>query len=358
MTERWSEKKAWDWYKARPWITGCNFIPSNTINRVELWQEYEHETVMRQVRKEVQLAASIGFNSFRMSLPFFVWKHQREGFLKRLDAFLDMLEEFGITLMPVLFSDCCVPREMYAEPRLGKQKEPVPGYFGGDSVTPFDGTPKVGYIIADDEENHPALEAFVRDLAARYGKDKRIIMWNVWNEAGNCNRGTMSYPFMKKVFGWLREAEVIQPITADVCGLGGEFPYGYLNKPDYLSLMEEKCIELSDIVTFHFYGDYTHTVRYMNFLKRFDRPLLNTEWLHRPFRSVIQTHMPLFREENVGSYIFGFVNGKSQFHIVWEQIKNLPSIDTRLWMHDIYHSDFKPYNPKEIEVIKSLCLPK
>lgn len=355
---RWSEEKAWDWYNSRPWITGCNFIPSNTRGRIELWQEYRHEEIMEQVTKEVALARSIGFNSFRMGLPFIVWKHQREGFFKRVDDFLDLLESYGITLMPVLFSDCTVPKEVYREPEFGRQPDPVPGYFGGSPVTPFDGTTKVGYFFGDEKENWPDIERFVRELAERYGNDSRIIMWNIWNEAGNMNRGMMSFPLMNSIFSWLRDMKVSQPLTADVCGLGGEFPYGYLNRPDVLSPMEEKCIELSDIITWHFYGDYSHTVRYLKFLKLFRRPLINTEWLHRPFRSLIQTHMPLFKEENVGSYMFGFVNGKAQFHIVWEHIKNLPDIDLRLWMHDIYHSDFTPYDEKEIEVIKGLCLSK
>ena len=34
-------------------------------------------------------------------------------------------------------------------------------------------------------------------------------------------------------------------------------------------------------------------------------------------------------------------------------IKNLPDIDTSLWMHDIFHDDFTPYDPEEIEVIRA-----
>lgn len=44
--------------------------------------------------------------------------------------------------------------------------------------------------------------------------------------------------------------------------------------------------------------------------------------------------------------------GKSQFNNVWEFIKNLPDIDTSLWMHDIFHEDFRPYDREEIEVIR------
>lgn len=32
-------------------------------------------------------------------------------------------------------------------------------------------------------------------------------------------------------------------------------------------------------------------------------------------------------------------------------LKKLPDIDTRLWMNDIFHDDFTPYDEEEIEVI-------
>ncbi|MFR2480262.1 MAG: hypothetical protein ACLS9S_32655, partial [Eisenbergiella sp.] len=122
--------------------------------------------------------------------------------------------------------------------------------------------------------------------------------------------------------------------------------------------IEEHSIALSDIITFHYYGDYTHSRQYIAFLRQFGRPLINTEWLHRPFRSLIQTHLPLWKKEGVGSYFFGFVNGKSQFNFVWEFIKNLPDIDTSLWMHDIFHEDFRPYDIEEIEVIQKCNIDK
>lgn len=124
-----------------------------------------------------------------------------------------------------------------------------------------------------------------------------------------------------------------------------------MKKPGIYADIEKHSIELSDIITFHYYGDYSHSRQYIEFLSQFNRPLINTEWLHRPFRSLIQTHLPLWKKEEVGSYFFGFVNGKSQFDCVWEFIKKLPDIDTSLWMHDIFHEDFTPYDREEIEVI-------
>ena len=352
MSEKWSREKAWQWYNSKPLVIGFNFIPSNTMGGVELWQEMNHEDIMKTVRHELEMAADLGLNSIRMGVPFIVWKQEHDGFMKRLDSFTEYAYKLGMTFMPVFFGDCCVPREFYHEPKLGKQPEPVKGFFGGNPVSPFDGTYKVGYIRWDDKENLPDMEAFTKDIVKAYAKDERVYLWNIWNEAGNCNRKTMSMPLLEKVAGWVREMDPIQPLSADVCGLNGRFPYEYLNNPRSLAPMEAKCVEISDIVTYHFYGDYTHTRLYTDTLRQFGYPMLMTEWMHRPFRSIIPTHLPLFVEENVGSYFFGFVNGKCQFNEPWDNIRDLPDIDLRYWMHDIFYQDGTPYDPKEIEVLR------
>lgn len=89
----------------------------------------------------------------------------------------------------------------------------------------------------------------------------------------------------------------MQPLTADVWGAGADNPYGWLKKPGIYAEIEEHSIALSDIITFHYYGDYTHSRQYVDFLRRFNRPLINTEWLHRPFRSLIQTHLPMWKKK-------------------------------------------------------------
>ena len=36
---RWTKERAQEWFDQQPWIVGCNFIPSNAINQLEMWQE-------------------------------------------------------------------------------------------------------------------------------------------------------------------------------------------------------------------------------------------------------------------------------------------------------------------------------
>ena len=58
------------------------------------------------------------------------------------------------------------------------------------------------------------------------------------------------------------------------------------------------------------------------------------------------------KEKKIGSYFFGLVNGKTQFHIAWDFIKEYPSVDTSVWMHDLYHADFTPYDQEELDILK------
>jgi hypothetical protein len=262
-------------------------------------------------------------------------------------------------MMPVLFDDCTVPKSQYSEPVLGPQPEPVPGYFGGTAQNSFDVETQtggnIGFHALDDPNMEPIARNYIKELAQKYGRDKRIIIWNVWNEIGNSSRGTMSLPLMHKVFEWLRDEDVMQPLTAEMWGaeLGGENYYTWLNNPQIYGGIDKESIELSDIVTFHFYGDYIHSKQLIKYLRQFNRPLINTEWMHRPLGSLIETHLPLWKKEKIGSYFFGFVNGKPQMNVVWDFIKDMESIDQSLWMHDIFHSNFTPYDRDEIEVLKN-----
>ncbi len=360
MTAQWSKEKANAWYDARPWITGFNFYPSTTINETEMWQEYDHERVFTDMGKELSLAQSLGLNSLRTLFPFELWRVKPEVFFRHVDEFLALCDAFGITAMPILFDDCCTPRSQYQPMQFGPQPDPEPGYFGGSHVTCFENTDEMGYNVTDDPGMEEVVRDYIHQLAEHYWDDRRIIMWNIWNEPGNSGRGSKSLPMMRKVFQFLREEDVSQPLTADVFAAmpGFPFPDEYMKDPRIESEIELAALELSDVITFHYYGDYVHTRNYIRNLQKLGRPIICDEWLHRPMRSFIQTHLPLFKRERVGSYFFGFVNGKKQFNEPWEYLKVRQDMDFKLWMHDIFHKDFRPYDEEEIAVLKACNLDK
>jgi hypothetical protein len=38
QSSRWSEAAANAWYSKQPWLVGSNYIPSNAVNQLEMWQ--------------------------------------------------------------------------------------------------------------------------------------------------------------------------------------------------------------------------------------------------------------------------------------------------------------------------------
>lgn len=110
--------------------------------------------------------------------------------------------------------------------------------------------------------------------------------------------------------------------------------------------------ENSDIITYHCYGDKNMMTSEIEKYKKFNRPILCTEWLNRPRKSLIADIMPMLKEQRVGSFMWGFVNGKTQTHLPWgHRPENLPYSGP--WQHDLYYSNFEPYDAKELVEIKN-----
>lgn len=349
--QKWSCEKANKWYKEKGRVTGFNFIPSDCISGIEIWQEYEFDRKLETIDRELGLAASIGMKSIRMVMPYQVWLLQHDGFMDRMERFLQIAASHHITLMPVLFDDCCIPKSMWSpEVRFGKQPMPTPGFHGGFPTTPFDGKEEAGYILGDEKENWPDIERYVKDLVGTFRNDERILMWDIWNEPGNSRRGSKSLELMQKAFEWAREMDPMQPLTAGAWS----FPDGYLNFGDIgqIQEIEIKALELSDVISFHYYGSFDNTQRVVELLKKYERPLFITEWLHRIFHNYVQELLPYYIAENISCYNWGLVVGKTQTNEPWEQIKHIEGLDCSCWQHDLFYTDWTPYDEQEIEVFK------
>ena len=146
-----------------------------------------------------------------------------------------------------------------------------------------------------------------------------------------------------------------QPLAADV------WSGDYGCDPDGKNKAQRLAGELSDIVSYHCYGDYETQVRIIRKLRRhYDRPLVNTEWLARILHNDVFSAYPLFWLERIGCTCWGFVAGKYQTYEPWEgmwkQIENgdpaAKDWDMTKWFHDLIRPPLRPYDPKEIDVIK------
>ncbi len=352
MSGRWSVEQAWDWHRKQPWLRGCNFMGSDCCNRIDQWQELGFEERLATADRELALAASVGYNSIRLILQFEVWDQEHDGFMARLDRYLATAAKHGISAMICFGNDCTVPKdENYVAPRLGPQKVDW-GYHGGRKNSPHDSRQTVGYSALDEPDCARRFYQMVGEVVERYAHDDRVVIWDLFNEPGNSNRGNLSLPHMVRFFEIAREIGPRQPLTTGVWRVTGD---------NAIPEIEQVALDLSDVVSYHNYGSYDTNILLLERLKGYGRPLFNTEWLHRMQHNDVFTLFPLFYLEKVGCYNWGFVAGLYQTYEPWEGVwrryeaGGARDVDFTKWQHDLFRPSLRPYDPRETELIRHYC---
>jgi hypothetical protein len=324
-SRRWSKEKANRWYEELPWLVGCNFVPSSAINQLEMWQAdtFDPETIDR----ELGWAADIGFNTIRVYLHDLAWEADADGFRERIDHFLGIAVQKGIKPLFVLFDDC-----WNANPQIGPQPEPLPSIHNSGWLQ----SPGLG--IVNNPDTWERLERYVVDIVGTFAQDKRILLWDLYNEPGNNKNGEKSLPLVKEAFEWARSANPSQPLSI---GVWADLPK-----------LNEFQLAASDVITFHNYEPAGHLARQIAQLGQYGRPLICTEWMARTRGSLVETNLPIFWQENVGCINWGLVAGKTNTIWQWGTPAGAPEPDP--WFHDLFRPDGTPYSEKEIALFKKL----
>lgn len=351
MGEQWSRERAWKWYNDRAWLRGCNYMSSDCVNRIDQWQEYGFEEHLKTADEELELAAKTGFNTIRIILEYYVWEQQHDGFMERLERFLAMAWHHGISCMIVLGNDCMQPKEMTKPSYFGEQSFDI-GYHGGRKQSQHEIFGGMGYHLLDEPELALRHYEWVREIISTYKNDERVVMWDLYNEPGNAKRDVVTLPHLKKYYEIAREIDPIQPLTSCTWRISPD-------REKEIPAIERYALENSDIISYHNYHTYEDNIRIIKRLKDdYERPIVNTEWLARCLHNTVQELFPLFYLEKVGCYNWGFVAGKYQtyepWNSTWQRYDADPSIDVDFtkWFHDLYRPSHRPYDPKEIEIIK------
>ena len=324
---RWSAEKAAAWYAGNKWITGANYIPANAINQLEMWQAETFSP--EQIDKELGWAQGIGFNTMRVFLHSLAYKQDKEGFKKRVADYLGIADRHGIKTMFVFFDDC-----WNKIPKVGRQPDPKPGtHNSGWMQDP-------GQAASSDTTKFPELEVYVKDVMTTFKTDKRILLWDLYNEPGNNGKRDSSLPLVKAVFSWARAVNPDQPISIGLWAW------------DYEKLNQYQ-LQNSDVVTYHDYEDAQWHQRVIELLETSGRPLICTEYMARTRNSRFSNILPLLKAQNVGAINWGFVSGKTNTIYAWDT----PIADGSQpieWFHDIFFADGKPYREDEVNLIKKL----
>jgi hypothetical protein len=344
--ERWTQQQANEWHDAQPWLVGCDFLPSTAINQLEMWQPETFDP--KTIDRELVWAQSIGFNTVRVFLHNLPWQDDRDEFLKNVDKFLEISARHKIRPMIVFFDGVWDP-----DPQSGRQNRARPGVHNSGWVQ------SPGRVVLADNAKQDALKPYVTDVLKRYANDKRVLAWDLFNEADNLNgnsygplelknKDEVAARLVRKTFEWARAVNPSQPLT--VC-LWGQFPW---DQPDKLNQVHRAAVELSDVISFHDYGKPDSMNGRIHKLRKYGRPLLCTEFMARGNGSTFEAILPILKKEKVAAYCWGLVDGKSQTKYPWNtwQMPILGEPDP--WHHDIFHTDGRPYRDDEVKLIREL----
>lgn len=341
----WTKEEANAWYAKQPWLVGCDFLPSTAINQLEMFQAETFDTAT--INRELGWAAAIGMNTVRVYLHDLLHQQDADGFLKRLDIFLEIAAKHKIKPLLVLFDSVWDPF-----PKLGKQRDPQPGVHNSGWVQ------NPGKDALLDSTQYPRLETYTKAVIAKFASDDRVLGWDLWNEPENMNnehyrkmedpkKPELVMELLKKVYVWARSQNPQQPLTAGLWA-------GDWSAPEKLKPIETLMVTESDIISFHNYDSAATFEKNIVELQRYGRPILCTEYMARGNNSTFQGSLPIAKKHNVGAYNWGLVDGKSQTKYAWDSWKKKYSGEPPIWFHDIFRKDGTPYKKDEVELIKHL----
>jgi hypothetical protein len=277
-----------------------------------MWLDFDPATIDR----ELGFAEQLGLNSIRVFVQYLVYEDDSAALLERFAALIELADAHGLSVLPVLFDDCWLP-----EPFLGEQApEPRPGrhnpYWQSSP-----GRRRRGL------EFRPALRRYVDDFLAAFGRDPRIVAWDLYNEP---QTGDASVALLRDVFAWARAAAPSQPLTA--CW------YGTL---------------LSDVTSIHFYVSPTRDPDAARLAveaaRSFSRPVVATEALGRPNHGELYEILPFFAEHRIGWYVWELMIGADQTRYQWP---DSPSAPGDVVFQGVLWPDGTPYRADEAELIR------
>jgi hypothetical protein len=344
QSQRWSEQKSNTWYAQQPWLVGANYIPSNAINQLEMFQAATFDPAIND--RELGLAESIGMNTARVFLQDQLWEQDPEGFKKRLDTFLGIAAKHHIRPLLVLFDSC-----WETNPRLGPQHPPIPGIHNSGWVQ----SPGKERLLNQADE--PKLKAYVVGIVGAFAKDDRILGWDIWNEPDNGGGDIANdvpgkvkrvNELLPKAFSWARSVNPTQPLTSGVW-------LGDWTDPAKQSATTKIQLAESDVISFHNYGWPEEFEQRIKELQHLQRPILCTEYMARGAGSTFDGSLPVAKRYHVAAINWGLVAGKTQTYLPWDSWQR-PYVLTQptVWFHEVFRNDGAPYRQREVDLIHEL----
>ncbi|HZU49027.1 MAG TPA: 1,4-beta-xylanase [Mycobacterium sp.] len=342
-TSRWSPDRAHRWYQAQGWLVGANYITSNAVNQLEMFQADSYDP--RRIDTELGWARLCGLNTVRVFLHDQLWAQDRRGFQMRLQQFVAIAARHGIKPLFVLFDSCWNPF-----PQQGPQPAPTPGVHNSGWVQ-SPGAERLG-----DRRYVRVLHDYVTGVLTQFRGDDRVLGWDLWNEPDNPARRYRQVEredkldcvaeLLPQVFRWARSVDPCQPLTSGVW-------HGDWADPAGRSTIADIQLGNADVVSFHCYGEPAVFETRIAELSPLGRPILCTEYMARTLGSTVEAILPIAKRHNVAAINWGLVAGKTQTYFPWDSWDQAYTAIPQVWFHDLLHPDGRPYQDTEIQVISN-----
>ena len=188
-----------------PRARGANYVPSYSRNPVQTWVDYDHATVDR----ELGFAASARLNTVRVFLHSVVWRFNAALLLRNMGDFVGACHSHGVRPLFVLFDS-----------DFGNASV-SPGFITSGEYKTAGWVPNPGEALMG-REHWAEMDAYVRDIAAHFGSDERILGWDIINEPHFLN-GTVPVDFIGHYLE-LTNNLTTQLTTLDTIMPGGPLP--------------------------------------------------------------------------------------------------------------------------------------
>lgn len=342
--DRWPADRAHRWYQGQAWPVGANYITSNAINQLEMFQADTFDP--QRIDAELGWAEAHGLNAVRVFLHDLLWALDSTGFQGRLARFVAIAARHRIKPLFVLFDSCWDPF-----PKLGPQRAPRPGVHNSGWVQ------SPGAVHLDDLDYRRTLHNYVTGVINQFRTDERVLGWDVWNEPDNPARVYRDVERKDKqervadllslAFGWARSVDPSQPLTSGVWD--GE--WGDTQRRSTIANIQ---LDNSDVVTFHCYARPAAFEARIAELLPLGRPILCTEYLARTLGNSVEEILPLAKRYNIGAFAWGLFAGKTQTYLPWNSWDHPYAVVPEPWFQDLVRTDGHPYRDSEIQTISRL----
>ncbi|OLL28552.1 carbohydrate-binding protein [Burkholderia sp. SRS-W-2-2016] len=310
-------------------VVGAVYVPSNAVNAIDFWQNYDPEIVNR----ELTYAQTYGMNTIAVYLHYLTWANDRVAFLSKFENLLTIAARHGIKVSPIFYDDC-----WDANPQYGPQAAPVWGVHNSRWVQ-SPGTPVEQAYFQPSAANSAitykqSLASYITDFVAPHRNDSRIIFWETMNEPGCSGNGSLQNT----------RAVLMNDARIAILNAGATQP---INAPQ---VQEDEGTYFSDFYAFHPYNNpYTGPANGSSI------SALNSETLQRGFTGTAGQTMPGIVANYGGStgfVVWELMIGRTNTRFHWGQVPDAPAtVEPATPFQGTIYPDGHPWQTSEVQAL-------